>query len=206
MKYRKASLILVLCISLISVGCSTAWVSTLDTILAVAAPALINILNIAAIAKGVPVDTALSAKITGDAATVKSLAADFSTASAAASPKVCSQLQAGISTYSQDIGQVMSLAQVSDSATQEKIAVLSGLVTGTVSAVLAVIPNCAVAQAAKLERFKVSPPIPLKNFVETYNAKLVEPTGNAAVDAWTKKHQVHAHSKTTRAVSLGYLQ
>src|ERR1017187_10577373 len=80
-------------------GCSVTWLTTIGDILTVAAPALVNILNIIAIAKGQPLNTSLAAQITTDAATVKTLATEFQAASAAAAPGVCSQLQAGISTY-----------------------------------------------------------------------------------------------------------
>lgn len=43
-------------------GCSTAWVSTLDSILAAAAPALINILQIVAVAEGKPMNSGLDRK------------------------------------------------------------------------------------------------------------------------------------------------
>jgi hypothetical protein len=184
-------------------GCSTAWVTTLDDILIAAAPALINILNIVAIAKGQPINTALESQITADAARVKTLAADFSAASAAAAPTACAQLQAAINTYSADQAQVMALAQVSDPATQTKIETLSALISGTIVAITAVIPSCQQAASFKATLEKTAVPLPLKTFVKSYNDTLKVKTGNAAVDSFTKSHEVHVHGKFVRVITLG---
>ena len=200
----KIVLAMLLCLTVTVSGCSVAWVSTLDNILVAAAPALINILQIIAIAKGAPVNGTLSAKITADAAAIKTLATSFAGASALAAPGACSQLQAAITTYSSDEAQVLALAQVSDPATQQKVIVLSSLVAGTISGILAVIPNCSQAAAARATLARSNAvPLPLKGFIASYNAKLVEKTGNAAVDTYTAKHKVHVHSGVVRALSLG---
>lgn len=200
-----ALLLMLSCVTLPIAGCSTTWVTTVEDILVAAAPALINILNIIAIAKGVPVNLALENKITTDAATVKTLAADFAAASSAAAPTVCAQLQAGISTYAADETQVMSLASVSDPATQTKIETLSALVAGTVTGILAVIPACSAVTPASMKALQAtSVPVPLKTFVSSYNATLTVPTGNPAVDAFTRSHKVHVHGKFVRMISLGH--
>jgi len=73
----KKALIVALFLAVSCTGCSTAWVSTLDSILAAAAPALINILQIVAVANGQPMNAGLAAKINSDAANIKTLAGDF---------------------------------------------------------------------------------------------------------------------------------
>jgi len=90
----KSVLVVVLSLVVLCTACSTAWVSTLDSILAAAAPALVNILQIVAVANGQPVNSNLEAKINADAAVIKTLAGDFAKASSSAAPTVCSQLQA----------------------------------------------------------------------------------------------------------------
>ncbi len=200
--------IVMLCMALILApfiaGCSTAWVSTFDDILTAAAPALINILNIIAISKGEPINAPLEAKINADSATIKSLANDFAASSTNAAPTVCGQLQAAISTYSTDEQQVMALASVQNQATQEKIVVLSGLVAGTVTGLLAVIPNCQQAVQMKASLVKTAPPLPLKQFVGSYNATLSKPTGDKAVDKYTASHEIHVHGKFVRWLALGH--
>jgi len=98
---RKA-LVVALSFVMFCTACSTAWVSTLDSILAAAAPALINILQIVAVANNQPVNSNLAAKINADAAVIKTLAADFAKASSGAAPGKCSQLQAAVADYQAD--------------------------------------------------------------------------------------------------------
>lgn len=203
--FAKIGLVVLLGTTLTVSGCSTAWISTLDNILAAAAPALINILNIISIAKGQPLNAALAAKINVDAANVKTLAADFSAASASAAPTACAQLQAAVGIYSADETTVLSLANVSDPATQQKIEILSALVAGTVTEVLAVIPNCQQAATMRASLEKKSVPLPLSSFVQSYNDNLVVPVGSPAVDSFTRSHKIHAHSKLIRVLSLGHV-
>ena len=194
----KALLAVVLSLTMILTGCSAAWVSTLDSILAAAAPALINILQIIALVNGQPVNTTLASKINTDAATIKQLAADFANASANAAPGACQQLQAAVAVYSQDQQAVLALAQVQNSAVQQKIVILSGLVASTIAAITAVIPACNAP--AKL---KAEPPISVRIFVTQYNAALTAKTGNLGVDSLTPKLKLHQHSKFVRIVTFG---
>lgn len=192
-----------LSLAMLCTACSTTWVSTLDSILAAAAPALINILQIAAVANGQPVNGNLTAKINSDAAAIKTLAGDFAKASGGSAAGVCQELQAAVSVYQADQQLVLQVAQVSDSNTQTKIALLTNLVAGTVNAIIAVIPSC---QNAAFQGFKASPPYSVSSFAAQYNRILVETTGNAAVDAVTPQLKIHQHSKLVRAVTLGRLQ
>jgi hypothetical protein len=72
--FMRKVLVVALSLSMFCTACSTAWVSTLDSILAAAAPALINILQIVAVANGQPVNATLAAKINADATIIKTLA------------------------------------------------------------------------------------------------------------------------------------
>jgi hypothetical protein len=199
----KQILIAVLFLALCCTACSTAWVTTLDSILAAAAPALIDILEIVAAANDQVVNAAQVSKINTDAAAIKSLASDFASASLLAAPGVCSQLQASIAAYQSDQQLVLSAAQVSDANTQMKITLLSNLVEGTVDAVLAVIPSC---QAAKIAMPLSAPPLSLMGFVTSYNAILTTKTGDAAVDTLTPNLKLYRHSRILRALTLGRLQ
>lgn len=185
-------------------ACSTAWVSTLDSILAAAAPALIDILQIVAVANGQPVNRNLTAKINADATIIKTLAGDFAKASSGSAPGVCQQLQAAVGTYQADQALVLEVAQVSDSNTQTKITLLADLVAGTVDAITAVIPSC--QNAASSQSMKTAPPYSVSTFADHYNSILVAPTGNAAVDAVTPKLKLQRHSKLVRTVTFGQLQ
>lgn len=184
-------------------GCSTAWVSTVDSILTAAAPALIDILQIVAMANGQAVNASEVSKIDNDAAAIKGLASSFAGASAQAAPAMCSQLQTAITMYQADQQMVLSTAQVSDANTQLKIQLLSGLIGGTVDSVLAIIPSCQASQVAALA---AAPPANIKNFVMSYNAILTAKTGNPAVDMLTASLKLHQHSTVLRRVTFGRLQ
>jgi hypothetical protein len=188
------------CTAMFCTACSTTWVSTLDSILAAAAPALINILQIVAVANGQPMNSGLTSKINADAAAVKTLAGDFATASSLAAPGVCSQLQAAVSAYQADQTLVLQAAQVSDQNMQTKITLLADLVGGTVVAIEGVIPSCQSAAAAK--SFRTAPPYSLATFINRYNGILMTPTGNPAVDAVTRKLKLHRHSGFLRAITF----
>ena len=202
--FRRKTLVVTLCCVMFCTACSTAWVSTLDSILAAAAPALINILEIVSVAKGQPVNGTLAAKITADAAAVKTLAADFAKVSAESAPGVCQQLQAAVSAYQAAQQLVLQVAQVSDSNTQTKITLLANLVAGTVNAITAVIPPC--QNAAATRSIKFASLYSVSTFTAHYNSILVAKTGNAAVDAATPKLKLHRQSKFARSVTFGRLQ
>jgi hypothetical protein len=201
MKRKSLYLATILSASILLTSCSAAWVSTLDSILAAAAPALINILQIVAIAESKPFHAELATKINSDAATIKQLAGDFANASAASAPGVCQQLNLAVGVYAQDQQAVLALAQVSDPATEQKITVLAGLVTSTIGAITAVLPQCQ-NPAGKL----AEPPLNVRKFVANYNAVLTAKTGNAAVDGLTPKLKIHEHGKFVRYATLGILK
>ncbi len=198
----KTVLAVLIFLAICCTGCSTAWVSALDSILTAAAPAVIDILQIVAMANGQAVNASEVSKINNDAAAIKSLAASFASASSLAAPGVCSQLQAAITTYQADQQLVLSTAQVGDANTQLKIQMLSSLIGGTVDSILAIIPSCHASQVAAL----AAPPAGLKNFVVSYNAVLTAKTGNPAVDMLTASLKLHQHSKALRTVTFGRLE
>jgi hypothetical protein len=199
---RKA-LVVLLSVAMFCTACSSAWVSTLDSILAAAAPALINILQIVAVANGQPMNSNLATKINADATVIKTLAGDFAKASSGSAPGVCQELQAAVGAYQADQALVLQVAQVSDSKTQTKITLLANLIAGTVQAITAVIPSCQANAQASL---KALPPYSVSSLVDRYNSILVAPTGNAAVDAATPVLKLHRHSKFVRTVTFGRLQ
>jgi hypothetical protein len=200
----KNALVVVLSLAIFCSACSTAWVTTLDSILAAAAPALVNILQIVAVANNEPVNSTLAAKINADATVIKTLAADFASASSGSAPGVCQELQAAVSAYQTDQQLVLQVAQVSDPNTQTKITLLADLVAGTVNAVTAVIPSC--QNAAVTRSARITPPYSVSTFADHYNRILVAKTGNAAVDAATPRLKLHHRSKLVRIITFGRLQ
>jgi len=202
--FMKGTMVVAVSLAMLCMGCSTAWVSTLDSILAAAAPALINILQIVAVAKGVPANANLEAKINADATVIKTLAGDFAKASSGSAPGICQELQSAVSAYEADQQLVLQVAQVSDPNTQTKIVLLTDLVGGTISAIAAVIPAC--QNTAAFRNLNAAPPYSVSAFVAEYNRILATATGNAAVDAATAKLKLHRHSKFVRMATFGRLQ
>ena len=200
----KKILIITLSLAFLCTACSTAWVSTVDSILAEAAPALINILQIVAVANGQPVNSDLTAKINADTAVIKTLAGDFAKASSGSRSGICQQLQAAVGAYQADQQLVLQVAQVSDPNTQTKIALLAGLVAGTVDAILAVIPSC--QSGVSSQGVKSAPPYNISTFADHYNSILITRTGNAAVDTMTPRLKLHRHSRLVRLVTFGRFQ
>ncbi len=200
---RKA-LVVLLSLALFCIACSTAWVSELDSILAAAAPALINILQIVAVANGQPVNSILEAKINSDATDIETLAADFTKATAASAPGICEELQAAISAYQADQQLVLQVAQVSDPSTQTKITQLADLVVGTVGAITAVVPPC--QGSASSQGVKTKNLYSISDFEANYNRILLAPTGNTAVDAATRRLKLRQHTKIVRWLTFGRLR
>lgn len=200
----KKIIVVVVCAVMFFTACSTAWVATLDSILAAAAPALINILQIVAMANGGLANTNLAAKITADATVIETLAKDFAQSTSGSAPDICQELQAAVSTYEGDQQLVLQVAQVSDANTQTKITLLVDLVASTVSAITAVIPSC--GNTASFQSLKASKAYSVSNFAARYNRILVTPTGNEAVDSITQKLKLHQHSKVARSLTFGLLQ
>lgn len=200
---NKVLIALTLCLAMTLTACSTSWVSTMDTILAEGAPAVVDILEIAAAANGKAVDANLVAKISTDAADIKSAATAFANASASAAPSTCAQLQAALGVFQADEQLILQVAQVTDPATQAKIGLLADLVAGTITAITAIVPSC---QAPASSAFKATAPAKLTNFVSDYNTILKAKTGNAAVDKLTPKLTLHQHSKVMRVLTAGMLK
>jgi hypothetical protein len=202
--FVKGPLAVAIGLAMLCSGCSTAWVSTVDSILAAAAPALINILQIVSVAQGAPLNAGLETKINVDAAAIKTLAADFAKVSSGTAAGVCQQLQAAIGVYASDQQLVLQAAQVSDARTQAKITMLVELVAGTFDAITSAIPSC--QNAAAVANLAARPSYRLSSFVSDYNRILLTPTGNLTVDAASPKLILHRHSKFMRFSTLGILR
>ena len=99
-------------------------------------------------------------------------------------------------------------SNVSDPVTESKITLEIGGIAGLVQIVEAAIPGVITTQPASLtlsrEAAKSAKFTSVNQFVEDYNANLVAPTGNKAVDSYTKRHQLHIHSWFVRKASLGF--
>lgn len=194
---KKSLLCTVLIATLVATGCSAAWLSSLSNYIKIAGPILIQILDIVSIAKGVPVNAALQAKITADQAAVTTLANSVSSATAANLPTTCAAFNQAVSTFSSDLTAIESLANVGPSTAGEIGAAVS-IAQAAIQEIEAPIAACATAPnpaAAKsilrsAALTVTSPEVVVRRF-------------NAVVD---KKHRVYLHSFPVRVVTFGRLQ
>jgi uncharacterized protein with PIN domain len=204
LKMKKSILAVALCLALVVQGCSLAWVSKLDTIIVALAPALINALNIVAIYEGKPANTALEAKITADAASLKTIATDLTNASAATAPTACAQAQAAVETLTSDASAVLQIIQVSSAATTTNAMAVFQAGYAIVETVVSLIPSCASPTTAAARAQVKLATLDANSLVSNYNAKLATVTGYPLVDAYNKSHKLHAHSWAARTLSFGH--
>lgn len=180
------------------IACSTTWLSTFDQYLAVAGPALIQILDIISLIDGKPVNQALVTKIQGDQAALNAIAASVSSATSTSVTGACQQFNLAVSTFASDLNAVEQLAQINNPGTQNQVAAAVSIAQQTIAEVEAPISACATAPteaAAKAVLIKaaVTAKTP-SQFVKAFNA---------VVDS---KHHIHLHSKFTRIVTFGLAQ
>lgn len=177
-KLSKFAILGVLVASLSLAGCSTAQ---FDAFLNVIGPAVSDIIQIIAIVKGTPADLTPVAKIDADVAAVEKLYSDFQAAGTSAQPGVQAAINAGFTTLNADLGQVFSLAQVSNPASQAKITALVSLVETGVQLAEGVVNT---------KGPHVSETFTAKQLKSSFNQVLTAKTGNSAVDAFTAKHKI----------------
>ena len=103
---KNTMIALVLCVLMIATGCSTAWLAPFENYVKIAGPILIQILEIVSVAKGVPVNPALAAKITADQAAVTALANSINSATSANLPTTCSAFNQAVATFAGDLTQI----------------------------------------------------------------------------------------------------
>ena len=205
---KKKFLATFLCLVLVGItsfgtaGCTAA---EFTTVLNEIGPAVGVILQIVALAKGVPVTGSLQAKVTADSAAANTLIVSLSTSATANKGSVVNEINGAFTTLEADLGSVFTLAQVSDPNTQAKLTSLIGLVQGLVQIAEAAVP--AAAPVATTASARVSaPPVTSAEFINTWNATLTAKTGITKIDQWTAKNTYHRHGKFVRVLSLGAAQ
>jgi hypothetical protein len=181
-----------------TVGCTSAWLSTFDGYLKVAAPMLIQILDIVALARGTAVNSQLIAKINSDSAALNKLADSVNSAAAADVQGTCAQFNLSVQTFAGDLAAIEELAQISDTTKKQQVDAVLSIAQQLVLEIEAPIQACQVAPTsqvamAKLQAsvYKISKP---EDVVRRFNA---------VVDS---KHRIHLHNRMVRALSLGKLQ
>lgn len=194
---KKTLLCTVLIATMAFTGCSAAWLSSFDNYVKIAGPILIQILNIVALAKGVPVPPALAAKIQADQTAVDTLANSVAKASSANLPNTCAAFNEAVSTFAGDLSAIEQLGNVGPNTAGE-IGAAVGIAQAAIQKVEAPIAACASAPS----------PAAAKAVLKSAALTVTSPNDvlkrfNAVVD---KKHQVHLHSFVVRKLSFGRMQ
>lgn len=136
----KKFLVVPLIALLVTLGCSTSWVTEAQSIITLLAPAAINALEIAALSGGPAVQKATIDKINSDTQNVSNLLGAYKAASDSAKPDALSQLYAGAGALQSNLTTVFATAQISNPASQAKFSQLTGLVLGEIASLQALIP------------------------------------------------------------------
>lgn len=207
----KKWIVAALALTLVTVACSAAWLSTFNTIVAVAVPGLANVLQIIAVSQGQPVNSGLAAKIAADGADLTKLATDFARASSAAAPTACSQFQAAAGVFQTDQQQVLQLAQVSSTRNTTRVELIAGLIITTVEGVLAAVPACAIAGTQafnqqltrNVEGYLGGGGFGQGTYGKAVSGKDLAAKINALVPDKYARYRVATHSKVVRVLTLG---
>jgi hypothetical protein len=192
----KKVLALVLAVTMATVGCSAAWVSTFESYLAIAGPAVIQILEIVALAKGAAVSPAVIAKVNGDAKALQTLVQSIQTASAANLPTACAAFNEGVKVFAADVPTLEQIGQLSNPTTQAQVADALQLVESTIAEIETPIASCQTSGASFKTAVAASRVKSPSDFASQYNKIM-------ARDKTTSKYRVHVHGKFTRYATFG---
>jgi len=209
---------MVLCGTMTLVGCSTAWISEAEQIVAALIPAAANILTLVTAFHGQSVSAedlktiqSTGSQVGSDLQLIESLLNAYQTADAAARPGLLNQIQTTTSTVQSNLGSLLPALHIQDETTQAKVSAVIGLVLSEVESLSAIVPlvnpsasPARIAMAAK--QAKKQPPLTANEFVASYNATITAKTGNAALDDATTGMRIHMHGKLERWASLGMLK
>lgn len=195
------ALALILALTMALTACTASWLSDFEKYVTLAAPAIIDIIEIIAIAQGVQANAGTMAKINADAAALEKLASDYSAASASAQPGIVPQIQAAFNTLQQDASTIFQVAQVNDPAKQALIQSLIVLVQNTFTQIASMIPQ------AKTGKVMAKQLLPADQFVSRYNALVSAGThgSDAKFDKEVSNKKLHIHSKVVRLATFGKL-
>jgi hypothetical protein len=193
-RFPKSAIAVLLCCSMLATACS---VSHFEAVLNEVAPAISTIIQIVAIVKGIPANTAIATKIGADVAALNKFYTDYEAASASGKAGIESDINNGFTVLNSDLSTVFAVAQVSDPNTQAKVSALISLVETAVGIAEAAIPGT----VAKLTKAPAN--LTASALVNSFNKILVAKTGNVTVDAFTPHHKLHVHGEFVRTITLG---
>ena len=198
----KKLLAVVLAATMLTVGCN--W-AAFDNYVMLGAQALVDILNIVAVAQHQSPNQSLIEKVNADAALVKKLGDDFYNASAANKADVEDQLNAALSTLAQDEQDVFAVAHVVNPQSQAYISSLVSLATSFIMTAEAMLPPQQQAKM-RVQFQKSSSPLSVSDFVSSWNKAVTVKSGDPAIDSVSRRFKLHNHGTFTKIVSFGLVR
>jgi hypothetical protein len=194
---KKTLTCFLLCVAMVATGCSAAWLNQFESYAKIAGPILIQILEIVSVAKGVPVNPALVAKINADQKAVTTLANSINTAASADLPNTCAAFNQSVQTFAADLVAIEQLANIGPNTAGE-IGAAVGIAQAAIQEIEAPVAACANAPSpAAAKQILKAAALTVKSPNDTVKRF------NAVVD---KRHHVHLHSYPVRVATFGYLQ
>jgi hypothetical protein len=219
-RFGRVGVVLVLCMTITLVGCSTDWIGQAEQVVAVLIPAATNIVALVAALQGKSVSAgdlrtiqSAGAQAGADLQLIQALVAAYQKADELAKPGILNQIQTAIGSVQGNLQGLLPALHIQDAATQAKITAVVGIVLSEVQSLAAIVPfvsskGNAPTLAAKSAARMGHPQIPLtaSEFVASYNATLSAKTGNAELDRATAGLQIHVHGKAARWGTAGVLR
>lgn len=207
-----------LCFTMFATGCSTAWISQAEEIIAAVIPATTNIVTLVEALQGKSISAAdlqliqnAGTQANSDLQLISSLITAYNQAEASAQPGILNQIQTVANTVQSNLSALLPALHITDQATQAKITAIVGLVVSEVQSLIAIVPlvdpNASAAKVAQATRQATkNPPLTARQFILSYNDNMKAKTGNVTLDKVTSGLQIHTHSKAVRWLTLGYQQ
>jgi hypothetical protein len=211
-------LAVVLCATITLSGCSTAWISEAEEIVATLLPAVGNILALVTAlqagnvsAQDLQTIQSAGTQAEADLQLVQSLVTEYQKADAQAQPGILNQIQAAIATAQTNLSAILPALHVKDATTQAKITAVIGVVLSEMQSLAAIVPlvnpqASAGAVAMAKQQAETKAPLTANEFVGSYNSTMVAKTGNAEVDRATSGLRIHAHGRLERWATAGVLK
>jgi hypothetical protein len=217
-KLRRGVVAVALGLTMVMVGCSTAWIEQAEEIAAALVPAAANLVTLVATLQGKTVSAAdlqliqnAGTQAGADLQLIQALIAAYQTADTTAQPGILNQIESAITAVQGNLQGLLQALHIQDAATQAKITAVVGILLSEVQSLAAVVPlvrdpASRAQNAREMEHPLPKAPLSASEFVKSYNATMTAKTGNAAVDRVTAGLRIHQHGKLARWGSLGVLQ
>jgi hypothetical protein len=211
-------LAVVLCATITLSGCSTAWISQAEQIVAALLPAVGNILALVTAlqagnvsAQDLQAIQSAGTQAEADLQLVQSLVTEYQKADAQTQPGILNQIQTAIVTAQTNLSAILPALHVKDAATQAKISAVIGVVLSEVQSLAAVVPlvnpqASAAAVAMAKQQVEKKAPLTANEFVGSYNATMAAKSGDAELDKATSGLKIHAHGTLERWATAGVLK